>query len=164
VTVFSRTQPPSLKSELAEAVGARYSSTQERTLQDVAHDLGPFDIVFEATGSARVAFQSMEILNKNGILVLTSITGGRKSLEIPADEINLRFVLDNKVMFGTVNANRDYFELGVKDFAHAEAEYKGWLERLLTNPIQGLESYEEMMRQLTEDRRAVKVYVDVKAF
>ena len=164
VTVFSRTQPPSLKSELAEAVGARYSSTQERTLQDAAHDLGPFDIVFEATGSARVAFQSMEILNKNGILVLTSITGGRKSLEIPADEINLRFVLDNKVMFGTVNANRDYFELGVKDFAHAEAEYKGWLERLLTNPIQGLESYEEMMRQLTEDRRAVKVYVDVKAF
>ncbi len=164
VTVFSRTQPPSLKSELTEAIGARYWSTQERTLQDAASDLGPFDIVLEATGSARVAFESMEILNKNAILVLTSITGGRKSLEIPADEINLRFVLDNKVMFGTVNANRDYFELGVKDFAHAEAEYRGWLERLLTNPIQGLESYEEMMRQLTEDRRAVKVYVDVKAF
>lgn len=164
VTVFSRTRPPTLKSSLVEAIGARYVSTEEASLHEAARELGPFDIVFEATGSARVAFQSMEVLNKNGILILTSITGGRKSLEIPADDINLRFVLDNKVMFGTVNANREYFELGVKDLAHAESEHPGWCSRLLTNPIQGLEDYREMMRQLTEDKRAVKVYVDVRPF
>jgi hypothetical protein len=67
-------------------------------------------------------------------------------------------------MFGTVNAHREYFELGVKDFAHAESEHRGWLARLLTNPIDGLENYREMMRQLTEDRRAVKVFVNVKPF
>ena len=162
VTVFSRTPAPSLKSALIEEIGARYLSTQEKSLKESAAQYGPFDIVFEATGSARVAFQSMEILNKNGILILTSITGGKNSLQIPADEINLRFVLDNKVMFGTVNAHREYFELGVKDFAHAEAQHKGWLAKLLTNPIRGLDNYQEMMRQLTEDKRAVKVYVELK--
>lgn len=35
---------------------------------------------------------------------------------------NLEFVLGNKVMVGTVNANREYFEMGVKDLAQAEAE------------------------------------------
>jgi threonine dehydrogenase-like Zn-dependent dehydrogenase len=162
VTVFARTPGPSLKTEMLEAIGARYASLQTTTIRDAAHEFGPFDVIFEATGSSRVAFQSMEVLSKNGILILTSITGGRKSIEIPADEINLRFVLDNKVMFGTVNANREHFEMGVKDFAHAESEHPGWLRRLLTNPLQGLESYGEMMRLLVEDKKAIKVFVEVK--
>lgn len=41
--------------------------------------------------------------------------------------VNKEFVLGNKVMVGTVNANREYFEMGVKDLAQAEAEYPGWL-------------------------------------
>jgi threonine dehydrogenase-like Zn-dependent dehydrogenase len=162
VAIFARTPPPCLKAELSEIIGARYLSTEKTTPHEVARESGPFDLVFEATGSSRIAFQSMEVLNKNGILILTSITGGQKKIEIPADEINLRFVLDNKVMFGTVNANREYFEMGVKDFAHSESEYPGWLSRLLTNPIKGLENYEEMMRQLVEDKKAVKVYVEVQ--
>ena len=53
---------------------------------------------------------------------------------MPADKINLEFVLGNKVMVGTVNANREYFEMGVKDMAQAEARVPGWLARLLTHP------------------------------
>ena len=161
VSVFARTPPPLRKAELIEAIGARYISTSQRDYLDASKEFGPFDLVFEATGSARVAFQSMEVLAKNGVLILTSITGGKNELTIPADEINLRFVLDNKVMFGTVNAHREYFEMGVKDFAHSEAEYPGWLGNLLTNPIDGLAGYAEMMRQLTEDKTALKVYVSV---
>ena len=54
-----------------------------------------------------------------------------RMIQIPADRINLEFVLGNKVMVGTVNANREYFELGVRDMSQAEAEYPGWLSRLL---------------------------------
>src|SRR2546430_13416924 len=42
-----------------------------------------------------------------------------------ADRINLSFVLGNKVMVGTVNANREYFETGVKDLSQAALEYPG---------------------------------------
>ncbi len=43
----------------------------------------------------------------------------------------------------------------------AEAQYPGWLERLLTHPVRGLENYEEMMRLLREEKDAIKVFVEV---
>ena len=88
-------------------------------------------------------------------------TGGDKTIEVPADRINLDFVLGNKVMVGTVNANREYFESGVRDMAQAQAEYPGWLPQLLTNPVQGLENFAELFNQLTGDRSAIKVYCEV---
>lgn len=69
------------------------------------------------------------------------MTGGDRTVEVPADRINLEFVLPNKVMVGTVNANREYFELGVRDMAQAQAQYLGWLGRLLTHPVTRLENY-----------------------
>jgi hypothetical protein len=45
--------------------------------------------------------------------------------------------------------------------AQSEAEYPGWLEKLLTNPVKGLENFEELFRQLTGDRSAIKVYCEV---
>lgn len=62
---------------------------------------------------------------------------------------------------GSVNANRTYFERGVSDMALAAAQYPGWLERLLTHPVKGLDNHAEMMRLLTEEKGAVKVYVEV---
>ena len=66
-----------------------------------------------------------------------------------------------EVAVGSVNANRSYFERGVLDMALAEAQYPGWLGRLLTHRVQGLENYEEMMRLLTEEKAAIKVLVEV---
>ena len=100
---------------------------------------GPFDLIFEATGNSGVVFDSMQALGKNGVLVLSSVTGGDHMIQVPADRINLEFVLGNKVMVGTVNANREYFEMGVRDMAQAEAEYPGWLSQLLTDPVRARE-------------------------
>src|SRR5258705_12154614 len=103
----------------------------------------------------------MQALGKNGVLVLSSVTGGDRMIQIPADRINLEFVLGNKVMVGTVNANREYFEMGVRDMAQAEAEYPGWLSRLLTHPVKGLENYKELFNQLTEAKGAVQAFCEV---
>jgi glucose 1-dehydrogenase len=73
----------------------------------------------------------------------------------------LGFVLGNKVAVGSVNANRTYFERGVQDMALAEAQYPGWLKRLLTHRVEGLDNYEEMIRLLTEEKSAIKVFVEV---
>src|SRR5439155_826138 len=113
------------------------------------------DLIFEGTGNSSVVFDSMQALGKNGVLVLSSVTGGDKMISIPADRINLEFVLGNKVMVGTVNANREYFELGVRDMAQAEAEYPGWLSKLLTDPVQGLEKYPELFKKLTAPNGAI---------
>jgi threonine dehydrogenase-like Zn-dependent dehydrogenase len=161
VTTFGRTRKPYRNAELIEAVGARYVSVQEQPLLDTATQDGRYDLVFEASGQSSAVFESMQALGKNGVLVLSSVTGGDKQLTIPADRINLEFVLGNKVMVGTVNANREYFELGVRDMAQAEAQYPGWLGLLLTHPVQGLDRYQELFDALTAAKGAIKIYMEV---
>lgn len=161
VTVFGRTARPYLNSDLIESLGARYESTVTLPITEGAARHGPFDLIFEATGSSAVVFESMQALGKNGVLVLSSVTGGDQRIEVPADRINLDFVLGNKVMVGTVNANREYFELGVKDLAQAEAQYPGWLRQLLTHPVRGLENWQRLLDTLTTAKGAIKVYCEV---
>src|SRR3974390_1683264 len=84
VTAFGRTSKPYFNAELLEAIGARSVNTSEQSIADASDEFGPFDLIFEGTGSSMVVFQSMGALAKNGVLVLTSITGGKHSLDIPA--------------------------------------------------------------------------------
>jgi hypothetical protein len=43
----------------------------------------------------------------------------------------------------------------------AEALYPGWLQKLLTTRVNGLEKYAEMLSHLTQDKDAIKVYMQV---
>ncbi len=161
VVALGRTRPPFLNAQLIEELGARYVSTQDLTLKQASDKFGPFDIIIEGTGFSPLVFEAMDALAKNGVLVMVSITGGDRKVEIPADKINLGFVLGNKVAVGTVNANREYFEIGAKDLSQAELQYPGWLSKLLTHPVDGLANYEKMIKLLTEEKGAIKVYVNV---
>jgi threonine dehydrogenase-like Zn-dependent dehydrogenase len=163
VTAFGRTERPYRNADMLEAIGARYVNTAEASIADVARESGPFDLVFEGTGSSAVVFESMLAVAKNGVLVLTSITGGGRSLTVPADRINLEFVLGNKVMVGSVNASRENFESGVRDMAQAEAEYAGWLRQLLTDRIEGLDNYHELFARLQNPNGAIKIFCEVAA-
>ena len=110
---------------------------------------------------SQLVFQAMEALGKNGVLVMVSVTGGDKMVEVPADRINQGFVLGNKVAVGSVNASREDFERGVQDLSQLELSYPGWLARLLTHPVRGLENYRELMNTLTMMKGGIKVYCDV---
>lgn len=161
VVCYSRRIPPYLNSSLIEAIGGHYVSSQKAMLTQASAEYGPFDIILEATGFSPLVFQAAEVLGKNGVLVLSGITGGDRKAEIGTDKINQGFVLGNKVMVGTVNASHTDFESGVNDLVKAESFYPGWLNKLLTTPINGLENYAEMLRHLTEDKEAIKVYLQV---
>jgi glucose 1-dehydrogenase len=161
VHTFSKTDRPYLNADLIEEIGATYHSTNQLPVVDAAESVGPFDIIFEATGFSPLVFEAMEALGKNGVLVLSSVTGGNRTVEIPSDRINLGFVLGNKVMVGTVNANREYFEIGVNDFAKAEVTWPGWLRKLLTHRVAGLENFNELLALLTNGAGVIKVYCEV---
>ena len=159
VSVFARTPKPNRNAELLEEIGARYVSSREMPVPEATKRFGPFDLIFEATGFSPIVFESMHALAKNGVLVLSSITSGDRRHEVQSDRLNLEFVLGNKVMVGTVNAHRGYFEMGVGDFARAESAYPGWLSKLLTHPVEGLENYKELLRLLFEEKGAIKPYL-----
>lgn len=161
VYTLARAPGPHLKSEIVEGMEATYVPTSQTSLTDLVKKVGKPDLIVDATGSSRLAFEAMQVLGHNGVLVWTSITGGKQITEIPSDKVNIEWVLGNKLLVASVNANREHFESGIKDLAMGELMYPGVLPKILTNPVQGLDNYQEMMRLLVEDNSALKVYVNV---
>ena len=161
VHVFARSKPPTINSDLLTELGATYHSLRLETIDQVVEKTGKFDIVIEATGYSPNVFVGMNILAKNGIEILSSVTGGDKKIEVQSDKINLDFVLGNKTMFGTVNANIEHFRMGVKDYALAEQKYPGWLKKLLTHPVKGLENYQQMVDLLFKGENTIKVFIEI---
>ena len=160
VTVLGLDLPPYLNADLVEGLGARYVSTKQTSLAEAAAAHGPFDLMFEATGFSPLVFEAMGVLGRNGVLVLSSVTGGDRRTEVPSDALNLGFVLGNKVMVGTVNASRVDFENGVRDIAMAQARWPGWMDRLLTHPVHGLDDAPKAL-ELLGAAGAIKVFVEV---
>lgn len=161
VYTFARRPGPRLNSEIVEGYGATYVSTEQTSPTEVAARVGKADLIIEATGNSSIAFESMGVLGHNGVLVWHSVTGGDRKVEVPADQLNIEFVLGNKLLLGSVNANREHFESGIRDLALGEVMFPGVTQKILTTPVSGLDNYAEMMRLLVEDKDALKVYVEV---
>ncbi len=150
--------------DLLEEIGATYDSTAEISVADSVQKYGEYDLIFECTGFSPIVFDAMQSLNENGILILASVTGGdRKTDQVPSDKINQMFVLGNRAMVGTVNANREHFEMGVKDLALCEAMSPGWLGKMMTHKVEGLENYEQAFDILNNagKYKAIKTYFEV---
>lgn len=158
---LARGEKPNLKAEIAEGLDATYVSTRNEPMADLANRVGKADLILDATGHSGLAFEAMEHLAKNGVLVWTGITGGDRETTVPSDKINLDWVLGNKLLLGSVNANPHHFAIGIEALATAEMMYPDVLSKILTHPVDGLDNYQEMMRLLVEDDDALKVYVDV---
>ena len=132
VTVVARKPAGSVKAKVAEFVGAEYHSTQQKPIRDLVASSDPFDLIFDATGSAQAAFDSIGGLAVNGVMCLTSVTGGSATASLPIDRINCDMVLGNRVIFGTVNANRRDHVDGLEMLRVIDGKFPGVLARLVT--------------------------------
>lgn len=161
VTVFARAEPPTLNATLVEAIGGQYVSGKRASLVDTAATHSPFDLIFEATGAAPLVFEAMQALAKNGVLIASGVPSRHQEATIPASAIVRELVLGNRVLVGTVNANRSHFGAAVRDLALAEVSYPGWLGRLITHRVQGLERHAELFDLLQHASDGIKVVVHV---
>lgn len=156
VTVFERTEKPERKAILARA-GIGYAGTKVTPLDEIVAGSGPIDLAVEATGSAQVAFDLMGRIGTNGVLSLTSVSGGEATGEVPIARVNREVVLGNKLIFGTVNANRVDFEAGVRSLAAAERQWPGLLGSLITRRV----PLAEAAPAVTHDPTQIKVVVEL---
>jgi len=161
VFTVARSLAPTRNSRIAESFQSHYVSLAQTPLPQLVRDVGPADLIIDATGSSAMAFGAMEALAKNGVLVWTSITGGDESFTLPSDKINLDWVLGNKLLVGSVNANRGHFESGIRDLALGDATFPGAIDQILSHPVDGLDNFNEMMRLLVHEKSALKVFVNV---
>jgi threonine dehydrogenase-like Zn-dependent dehydrogenase len=65
----------------------------------------------------------------NGIVCLTGVSSGGRQFDVDAGLLNRDMVLQNNVVFGSVNANRRHYEAGAEALAKAD---RNWLRRLIT--------------------------------
>lgn len=136
VIVCALPDSDSLSAKLAEETGARYVCVQETPLEEIPKLLGNrVDVLFEATGHAPTAIKALDLITTNGIALLNSVTMDAHKVTVDADALNMRMVLGNKLAVGLVNANRKYFEFGVRDFGEYQQRFPGILERMLTRRV-----------------------------
>jgi threonine dehydrogenase-like Zn-dependent dehydrogenase len=115
--VYSREPAPNEKSELVQAIGAEYASAADETPEQLAARVGAIDLVYEAAGASRVAFEMMQVLGPNSVFVFTGVPGRKAPISVDTDLLMRNLVLKNQIVFGTVNAGRDAFEASVADLA-----------------------------------------------
>jgi threonine dehydrogenase-like Zn-dependent dehydrogenase len=114
-------------SPIAEALGAHYVSTETADLAG----LGPFDIVVEAAGSAQLMLDALGLLGRSGVACLLGIDGRDGRAHIENHVIGVDAVLENRVLFGSVNAHRDDWVTGVEALDRARQQFPGALEELI---------------------------------
>jgi threonine dehydrogenase-like Zn-dependent dehydrogenase len=96
-------------------VGARYLSTRDVSVRDLAELTGNIDLVYEGIGVAELSFQVLEVLGLNGVFVFTGIPAPKAPVGLNADQLMRNLVLKNQVVLGTVNADRDAFQNAIRD-------------------------------------------------
>jgi len=117
-----------LKPALIEQLGAHYHHS---SIPEVAKKAMP-DVIIEATGAARLVLDAMEYNAAAGIVCLTGVSTGGHTVGIDAGQVNRQIVLENDVVFGSVNANRHHYEMAADALAKADQR---WLEQLITKRI-----------------------------
>lgn len=113
-------------------------------------------MVIECTGAASVMLEVLEYSAAGGIVCLTGMSSGGHSLELDLGLINRRMVLENDVIFGSVNANRVHYELAAQALAQADIT---WLAGLISRRPP-LSRWTEAFERRPDD---VKVVLDMGA-
>ncbi|AJE80663.1 MULTISPECIES: glucose 1-dehydrogenase [Streptomyces] len=115
------------------------------------------ELIVDTTGHGPLVFDLTGKVAPSGVICLTGIASDSRRTPVPLDESNKEMVLENTVMFGSVNANRRNFEQAAEALADADLR---WLRRLITRkvPLSGFTP--EFLHKRPED---VKVVVDLQA-
>lgn len=144
VHVFDRS-PTGIKPELVHGLGGTYHFGQ---LADVRVEA---DIILECTGASAVIWDVLSRTTRAGIVCLTGVSLGGHRMSVDIGQMNRDIVLENDVVFGTVNANRRHYEAAVAALSRADAS---WLRRMITRRIP-LSQWQEALRNEKEDIKVV---------
>jgi threonine dehydrogenase-like Zn-dependent dehydrogenase len=137
------------KPALVEDQGWCYHSDLEQTEE------GGFDAVIECTGVGPLVFHAIEHTAPAGVMALTGIASGDR-VPIDAFALNKEMVLNNTVVFGSVNAGRRHYEQAAEALAKADPK---WLERLITRRVP-LDRWQEALERRPDDVKTVIAFGD----
>ena len=116
------------ENELVEQSGARYASTHDNELSE----LGKFDLVIEAAGNAQMMAETLGLLRRSGVACLLGIDPRVQTVELDGRVLGMDTILENRVLFGSVNAHRRDWLAAVDDLDRARERWTEALEQFVT--------------------------------
>jgi threonine dehydrogenase-like Zn-dependent dehydrogenase len=130
--VYSRERAPNPKADLVAGFGASYVSSEEVPPSELSSRIGSIDVVYEAAGASRVAFEMMQSLGANSVFIFTGVPGRKAPVELDTDLLMRNLVLKNQVVVGSVNAGRDAFEEAIRDLGRFQERWPEALRGLIS--------------------------------
>jgi threonine dehydrogenase-like Zn-dependent dehydrogenase len=137
-----------VKPQLVRDLGATYHAGELSALGDLAPD-----VIIECTGAAPVIADAVTRNAPSGIVCLAGVSSGGHTIDVDLGDVNRRIVLENDVVFGSVNANRTHYAAGANALALAD---RAWLSRLITRRV-ALDDWQQAFDRHADD---VKVVLD----
>jgi glucose 1-dehydrogenase len=138
------------KPKLVSELGAHFHFA---AVDKIAKEVQP-DVVVEATGAAEVVLDVMEHNAAAAVVCLTGVSPRGRNVTLDVGGLNRDIVLENDVVFGSVNANLHHWQLAAEALAKAD---RGWLESLVSRRVP-LEDFEQALEKQPDD---VKVVLDL---
>ena len=149
---LGRRDRPDPTIEFIEELGSTYVDSRETPVPEIPEEYEAVDFVYEATGYARHAFETIEALAPNGVGALLGVPEDW-AFEIDGGRLHREFVLHNKALVGSVNSNREHFEASVETL-EALPE---WITEDLVTGVYDLEAFE---RAFAGDDTTIKTAVE----
>jgi threonine dehydrogenase-like Zn-dependent dehydrogenase len=135
-----------VKPEAVQALGAEYHTGDITELSEATNP----DVVIECTGVAELVAGAMRHTAPGAIVCLTGVSASRE-LSVDVGALNNELVLENDVVFGSVNANRRHFEQAVDALRAADPD---WLRRLVTRTVP-FEHWQDALEKGDDDIKVV---------
>jgi threonine dehydrogenase-like Zn-dependent dehydrogenase len=147
-------EPDNLRVRLLEQVGGVYVGGAGNAWRDRAYDM-----VFDASGVAKVEFDLLGALAPNAIYAVLGIPGGVQKLDIDGAQVMRRLVLGNQVVLGSVNASIDDFRAAVAGLCAAEERWPGAVRSIITERVP-VSEYARALEQPPDELKTVVHWSD----
>ncbi|MBV9207816.1 MAG: glucose 1-dehydrogenase [Actinobacteria bacterium] len=134
------------KPEMVRRLGATYVHRG-----DLSEAVREADIVIECTGHVQMLLETAPRIPRSRIVCLTGVSAAGAEATVDPGLLNRNMVLQNSVLFGSVNANRQHYELGAKALAQADPR---WLADLITRQVP-LAAWAEAYAREPDDIKAI---------
>ncbi|MEZ5830959.1 MAG: glucose 1-dehydrogenase [Dongiaceae bacterium] len=144
VTLFDRVRD-GIKPELALRLGASYYTGDFAELP-----LRP-DVIVECTGAPSLIVAAMDKTSRGGIVCLAGLSSGGHKMEINSEMLGRTMVLENDVVFGTVNANRRHYAMAAQALTAVDPD---WLRSIITRRVP-LDSWADAFERSGDDVKTV---------
>ncbi|MBV8550018.1 MAG: glucose 1-dehydrogenase [Acidobacteriaceae bacterium] len=139
-----------LKPELVRDLGGTYHTGPIKNI-----GFRP-DIIIECTGVSPVIAEAMAHLGNDGILCLAGVSSHNQQETLDLGTINRMLVLENSVIFGSVNANRHHYQMAEEALLKADRK---WVSRLISRRVP-VDHFEDALKRRPDD---IKVVIEFAA-